>query len=101
MKIPGLIVLALIVFSLICSTAFGQDDDLVMLQEIRITVEPEMPNVFVTIPRQNPTINVGELKRPEDSKIFSEPLAVKPKLTDIEVSKVEKAQKILAKDRIQ
>ncbi|MCF7810178.1 hypothetical protein K9N50_04225 [bacterium] len=95
------IILAAIALSFLSTTAFSQDDDLVMLEEIRITVEPEMPNVFVTIPRQNPTINVGELKRPEESKLFGEPLAVKPKLSDIEVSKVEKAKKMLAKDRNQ
>ena len=96
-----IILLVLIAFSFLSSTAFSQDDDFVSIGEIRITVEPEMPNVFVTIPRQNPTINVGELKRPEESKLFGEALAVKPKLSDIEVSKVEKAKKMLAKDRNQ
>ncbi len=101
MRKVALFVFTFMVFLLISRSAFCQDDGIVMLEEIRITVEPEMPNVFVTIPRQNPVIEVGELKRPDDSKLFGEDLAVKPKLTDIEVSKVEKAKKILAKDRKQ
>ena len=98
---------ALFIFAVMICVAISpepsgcQDDGVVMLEEIRITVEPEMPNVFITIPRQNPVIEVGELKRPDDSKLFGEALVVKPKLTDIEVSKVEKARKILAKDRKQ
>ncbi|NQU04998.1 MAG: hypothetical protein HQ568_02815 [Calditrichaeota bacterium] len=101
MRKVTLFIFAFMISLLISESALCQDDGVVMLDEIRITVEPEMPNVFVTIPRQNPVIEVGELKRPEDSKLFSEAIVVKPKLTDLEVSKLEKVRKILAKDRKQ
>lgn len=78
---------------------FAQDEGVVMLEEITITVDPEMPNVLVTIPRENPIIEVGELKRPRESQFFDEPVDVKPKLVDIEINEVEKPQKMLAKDR--
>ncbi|MFC2150295.1 hypothetical protein ACFLQV_02205 [Calditrichota bacterium] len=81
------------------SSAIAQDDDFIMLEEITIKVEPERPTVVVTIPREAPDIQVGELARPEESRYIDKPSSVRPRLADLEITEIEKPKKILAKDR--
>ena len=66
---------------------------------LEIILEPEKPTVVVTITRQDPDITIGELKRPKDSSLFSKSSSVKPRLADIEIDKIKKPQKMLAKVR--
>ncbi|MDP8240326.1 MAG: hypothetical protein P9X24_14650 [Candidatus Hatepunaea meridiana] len=103
LTIIALLVILLTV--LLTDRAFAQDDgggDYIEIEEvIRIQVDPEMPNVLTTIPRQEPKITVGQLKRPENSKIVNSPISIKPRLTDIKISKIEKPKKMLAKVREQ
>ena len=66
---------------------------------ITIRVEAEKPTVITDIKRQKGEINVGELKRPVQSPLFNAPSTIKPRLADIEVKKVEKPKKMLAKVR--
>jgi len=81
--------------------AFAQEDQgVIMVEEaIRIKLEAELPNVIITINRQQPEIDIGELQRPDEGKIFNASTSIKPRLADIEVSKVKKPKKILAKTR--
>lgn len=98
--LPSLVLIIKLVVLLAAGVVLAQDDEgIIMLEEITITVEAEMPNVLVTIPRKDPVIKVGELRRPEDSSLFNQPIEIKPKLVDIEINKMEKPEKILAKDR--
>ena len=66
---------------------------------LEIVLEPEKPTVVVTITRQDPDITIGELKRPKASSLFSKPSSVKPRLADIEIDKIKKPKKMLAKVR--
>ena len=75
------------------------DDGVVMAEEVIIRVEPEIPTVIVDVKRKTPDIDIGELKRPEEASLFNKPSSIKPRLVDIEVKKVEKPKKMLAKDR--
>lgn len=66
---------------------------------LEIVLEPEKPTVVVTITRQDPDITIGELKRPKASSLFSKHSSVKPRLADIEIDKIKKPKKMLAKVR--
>ena len=66
---------------------------------IEIHADPERPTVVTTPERQKPDIDIGELKRPDEGKIFNTSSAIKPRLADIEVKKIEKPKKMLAKTR--
>ncbi|NQT35065.1 hypothetical protein HQ587_07740 [bacterium] len=66
---------------------------------LEIVLEPEKPTVVVTITRQDPDITIGELRRPKGSSLFSKPSSVKPHLADIEIDKIKKPKKMLAKVR--
>ncbi len=94
---PAILLTAL----LITAPTLAQDEgEVIMLEkEFKIRVEPEVPTVVVSIDRQKPDIDIGELKRPERGKIFNISSSIKPRLANIEVSKVKKPKKILAKTR--
>ena len=70
-----------------------------MLEDITIEVTPELPTVVVTIPRQKPRIEPVTLQSPVERMLKEAPEDVKPKLSDMKISKVEKPEKMLAKER--
>lgn len=72
-----------------------------MLEEIRIQVAPELPTVVVTIPRQRPDIQSVSLKKSSEDLIRAGTAQIKPRLTDLQVSRIEEPQKMLAKERAQ
>jgi len=79
----------------------GGAEEVIMLEEITIKVEPELPTVTVTISRQSPAIQTGELKRPTDRLLLDEVGAIKPRQTETTVSRIEDPRKLLAKPRSQ
>ncbi len=74
-------------------------EEIIMLEEIRIEVTPELPTVVVTIPRQKPEVKSTTLQKDIESLLTVGTNKVKPRLTDMTVSKVEDLQKILTKER--
>jgi len=76
-------------------------EEVIMLEEITIKVEPELPTVTVTISRQNPAIQTGELKRPADRLLLDEIGVIKPRQAEATVSRIEDPRKLLAKPRSQ
>jgi hypothetical protein len=82
------------------NSLFAQEDKpIVELGTYEIRADPERPTVVTTPDRQKPDIDIGELKRPDEGKIFNTSSAIKPRLADIEVKKIEKPKKMLAKTR--
>ncbi len=75
------------------------DDGVIELEEIRIEVEAELPTVVITLVRQEPTIPEEKLQPPVKSMINGVVTPVKPKISDVEITPIEKPGKILAKDR--
>ena len=71
----------------------------IVLEEVKIEVEPETPTVIVTIPRQKPNIQSVKLQSPIKQMIYTSTLKVKPRLADMKISKVDKHEKMLAKER--
>ena len=100
-KILTTAILSLILgFSPIVGIGFAQDEgERVELGTIEIHAEAEQPTVVTTVDRQKPDIDIGELKRPDEGKIFNTSSSIKPRLVDIEVKKVKKPKKMLAKTR--
>jgi hypothetical protein len=83
------------------AAAANQGGDVLMLEEIRIQVAPELPTVVVTIPRQRPAIQAVALKESANEAIAGNPIDIKPRLSDLRLNRIEEPQKILAKDRAQ
>ncbi len=85
--------------------AFGQQKqndaggDVLMLEEIRIEVAPELPTIVVTIPRQKPDIEPVLLTKNLEDLIRQNPNSIKPRLSDLVVNRIEEPQKMLAKER--
>lgn len=78
----------------------GGGEDVIMLeQEIRIEVQPELPTLLVTIPRQNPILHPEKIQPPIENLIKRNTDLIKPELTGITVSQIEHPQKMLAKKR--
>ena len=73
--------------------------EIIVLEEVKIEVEPETPTVIVTIPRQKPNIQSVKLQSPIKQMIYTSTSKVKPRLADMKISKVDKPEKMLAKDR--
>ncbi len=96
--LPALFFILLFAGGAIAQEEFD-DGGVVMAEEVIIRVEPEIPTVIVDVKRKTPDIDIGELKRPEEASLFNKPSSIKPRLFDIEVKKVEKPKKMLAKDR--
>jgi len=72
-----------------------------MLEEIRIQVAPELPTVVVSIPRQRPVIKSVGLAKDAGDLITAGNAQVKPRLADLQVKTIDEPQKILAKTRTQ
>ncbi len=102
MIIPGILLLFAAT-----TPSFGQQGrgstsgDVLMLEEIRIEVAPELPTIVVTIPRQRPEISSVFLKKNPEEMIQVNTVAIKPRLSDMVVNKIEEPQKMLAKERAQ
>lgn len=94
-----LCIFILVIFVPTVSAQSSSGDDFIMLEEITIKVEAERPTVVVTIPRKDPQIQIGELKRPEEAKILDKPSSVRPRLSDLEIVDTKKHKIILAKER--
>jgi len=75
--------------------------EVLMLEEIRIQVAPELPTVVVSIPRQKPEISSVALKKDSEDLITAGNAEVKPRLADLQVNRIEEPEKILAKQRAQ
>lgn len=73
--------------------------EVLMLEEIRIEVAPEEPTVVVMIPRQKPHIDPVTLQIPVERLVFGGIKHRKPKLAQMKISKIENAEKMLAKQR--
>lgn len=71
--------------------------DIIMLKEIKIEVAPELPTVVVTIPRQDPTLKPLTLTSPSERLIKPASSLVRPRLSDVKISRIEEPEKILAK----
>lgn len=99
--IPAVLLTALMVVPAIAQQGAASSGDVLMLEEIRIEVAPELPTVVVTIPRQKPVISSVVLKKDPEELIRANPGAVKPRLSDLVVNKIEEPQKMLAKERSQ
>lgn len=74
-------------------------EGVLMLDDMLIEVAPEIPTVVVAIPRQKPRIEPVTLQSPVERMLKEAPEDVKPKLSDMKISKVEKPEKMLAKER--
>lgn len=66
---------------------------------VEITVEVEKPTVIVTPIRQQPIIEEGILQTPIEAMINEDIRFLKPTPSDVKVLKIEKPQKMLAKER--
>lgn len=77
----------------------GGTGEVMMIEEIHIQVAPELPTVVVAIPRQKPMIQPVSLQSPLKRMIYTSAKSIKPKLSDVKISKVEKPEKMLAKER--
>jgi hypothetical protein len=80
-------------------TASKGGSEVVMLDEIVIRVEAELPTVMVTISRQSPEMQSGELMRPADAVLLDYNSTAKPLPATFKVSRIEDPQKLLAKPR--
>lgn len=97
----------LIVLLLLAAPVMAQDpaeddlfgDGVIELEEIRIEVEAELPTVVITLVRQEPTIPEEKLQPPLKKMVQGVVSPVKPKISDVEITPIEKPGKILAKDR--
>ena len=80
---------------------FAQDegDEVILLEEIRIQVAPELPTLVVTIPRQTPEVTPIIIQSPLNRMSKSNIESIKPNLEEMNVSKIEQPQKMLAKER--
>jgi len=72
-----------------------------MLEEIRIQVGPELPTVVISIPRQQPDLKSVSLAKDARDMITAGAAQVKPRIADLQVSRIEEPQKMLAKERSQ
>jgi len=86
------------------SPIFAQDEDddggeVIMLEEIIIQVAPELPTLVVSIPRQVPEVKPITIQSPTDRMAKSNIESIKPKLGEMNVSKIEQPKKMLAKSR--
>jgi len=77
----------------------ARGEEVIMLEEITIKVEPELPTVMVTISRQDPVIQTGELKRPGGKVLLDDMGALKPLQKEATVQRIEDPNKLLAKPR--
>jgi len=93
--------LALVSTSLAQGSSNEPTGDVLMLEEIRIEVAPELPTVVVTIPRQSPLIEPITLQKDPEDLIRDDGLAIKPKLDLLPINQLEEPEKMLAKDRSQ
>lgn len=100
-----ILILTLLLF-MGASVSYGQrgadtGGEVLMLEEIRIEVAPELPTVVVTIARQKPEITPVVLTKNPEELIKSNPTAIKPRLSDLVLNRIEEPQKMLAKQRTQ
>ncbi|MFN3821064.1 MAG: hypothetical protein ACK4OO_01920 [bacterium] len=77
----------------------SRPEEVIMLEEIRIRVEPERPTVVTSIPRQAPRIEPIQLKREPLSLILSVWRRESPHLESISVRPIEGEREILARER--
>ncbi len=104
-KLPVVFVIYLVLFMPLLS--FGQQGrdntggEVLMLEEIRIEVAPELPTIVVTIPRQRPDISPVVLQKKPEDLITVNTTSIKPRLSDLVITKLEEPQKMLAKKRSQ
>ncbi len=75
------------------------DDDVIEAGEIEIIVEPELPTVIVTPIRQEPVIPEETLNPPLGEMVNNRVMSVKPAISKIEITPIEKPGKLLAKKR--
>ena len=99
--------IAVLTLAIISSNAFGQQNqdrgggEVLMLEEIRIEVAPELPTIVVTIPRQKPEIAPVILQKNAGDLIRQNPTSIKPRLSDLVINRIEEPEKMLAKERAQ
>lgn len=100
-------IVALLTLVLVSAPAFGQQNqdrgggEVLMLEEIRIEVAPELPTIVVTIPRQKPEIAPVILQKNAGDLIRQNPTSIKPRLSDLVINRIEEPEKMLAKERAQ
>src|SRR3989304_4140310 len=73
--------------------------EVVMLEEITIKLEAELPTVMVTIGRQEPEVRSSELERPLENLLVEGATVVRPKAAEFEINKIENPKKMIAKVR--
>lgn len=73
--------------------------EVLMLEEIRIEVAPELPTVVVTIQRQKPDIERITIQNPLNRMLRTEIEMIKPDLCQMKVSELKDSKKMLARDR--
>ncbi len=94
---------------LIPLSAFSQDenisddgygsDGVLMLKEIEIKVDPELPTLVITIPRQSPVMANVEIKSPLGRLIEPDNSRIKPNLSEMLATPVKDSEKMLARER--
>ena len=95
-----LLLTALFPLSLIYAQDEGDSgDEVIMLEEIVIQVAPELPTLVVTIPRQVPEVKPITIQSPLERMSVGNIEAIKPDLKEMNVSKIEQPEKMLAKER--
>lgn len=73
-----------------------QNDGMIVIEEILIKVEPELPTVIVTIPRQDPNVKPIALSGPY-SRMVNQSTSTSPvELKSTDVAKVVEPSKIVA-----
>lgn len=70
-----------------------------MLEEITIKVEPELPTVTMTIPRQEPEVRMDGLSRPLENFLTEGTQQAKPRRDEFNLMKIDDPKKLLAKVR--
>lgn len=75
-------------------------EEVIMIEEIRIRVEPELPTVVISIPRQKPTLQPLQLKRDPISLVLEKGGGEKLDLKNIPLKPVEGERGMFARERV-
>jgi len=100
-----LMIASLLILTVVAVDAVAQQrndntgGEVLMLEEIRIEVAPELPTIVVTIPRQKPDIEPVILRKNPEDLVRQNPSEIKPRLSNMVINRIEEPEKMLAKDR--
>ena len=99
-NISMILVIVLMPLALVFAQDEGDSgDEVIMLEEIVIQVAPELPTLVVTIPRLVPEVKPITIQSPIGRMSEGDIEAIKPDLKEMNVTKIEQPEKMLAKER--